>query len=296
MSLPPTSLSPRNLGPKYGFQVIYQLDKWMPRWISRPILFLGSGVAVFLMSVQRQFSREYLSEIRKKKATLFHVWWHFFNLTSYLVGRLQASHGKHLDLKVANGREHEFHQFISKTEQFLIGTFHVGYSDLLGFYLNRFERKISMIRLKMENSSEMKSLHAAHKDFIDIIWANDQQELTFALMQALADGRSLALQCDRVQHASKLEVFNFLNKQRQFPFSIYHLSAIYGIPVCFCFAFYDRRSRQVKVYPSQVYYPEHKRRQNNVKMAKKHFQMVLDELELLLQKYPYQWYNFLPLS
>lgn len=286
----------RNAGPAFGYAVLAWGDKWVPRCIFDSLVFLGAGIFLALMGSERRASREYLQILQGKDPSIWELWEHFYALTDSLIRRLRASRGWRPRLECEGDGEARMRAFAKEQGAVLFGTFHVGDSDLLGYFITDLRKTVRMVRLKVENSQDTESLQALSKGAVDFIWVNQPQELLFALKEALENHDAVALKADRIAHASRLAPFLFLGKRRMFPITIYHLSVMTRVPVIFAIgikAGYD----SMRVWASPVYRPDaNASRKENLDTAMSHFQGVLSDLEKLLAEAPYAWFNFLPLN
>ena len=188
------------------------------------------------MSAERRASRDYLALVLGRPARLAEVQRHFFEVCETLM----------LRLRVANGRPHlctledsaqDFSRWLTGKKPALLGSFHIGNSDLTGFMLvGQENRPVRLVRLRVANSHDTEALAARFGERIKFVWVNDPGELLFALKEAGASEDAVALQCDRPDHSSRKESFDFLGAKRVFPFTIYHLALIFGRPVLLSFA------------------------------------------------------------
>jgi len=154
-----------------------------------------------------------------------------------------------------------------------------------------------MLRLRLENSEDTERLEAQAGEYLKILWVNDIQDTLYTLKNVIHEKGVVAMQCDRVQHASKLQGIDFLGKKRLFPFTIYLLSILFNAPVLFVIAgIPDLKNGIVPVYTSTVYRPVHGSKIANLSEAKAHFQSVISLLETLLREEPGMWFNFEPLN
>ena len=65
----------------------------------------------------------------------------------------------------------------------------------------------------------------------------------------------------------------------------------------FCSAVPGGGADTLRIYSSPIFTPDPAAgRAANTETARRHFQAVLDQLEMLVRQYPYQWFNFLPLN
>ncbi|MEO6005668.1 MAG: hypothetical protein ABIZ04_22460, partial [Opitutus sp.] len=229
-----------------------------------------------------------------RPAKLMEVWNHFFAFTEMFV----------LRARVAEGRAHqcqplpscdEFKQMAISGRPALLGTFHFGNSDLLGFLLSQFGGHVHMIRLRMERSRDTHRLAERFGRWVTFIWVNDTANLLFAVKQAAQSGCSIAMKCDRPEHSSKTEAFHFLGEQRLFPFTIYHLAILFNLPVIFCVGVPQTPDAST-LHGSLVFEPDSASKEENLRRARAHFQAALTHLETLIRANPYLWFNFTPLN
>ncbi len=258
---------------------------------------VGTWGAVALMPGQRRDSRAYLDALLGRQVGVIHVWRHFFAYIQSLLLNLQVGAGAVLRCELAEENRAAFEQLIASGNPALYGTFHFGCSDLLGYLLGERGLQVSILRLRVGNSHDTKLLGQRYGERVSFLWVNDPQSLIFDLKAAIEAGSSLALKCDRLEFSAKSEYFSFLDADRLFPFSIYHLAMLFGLPVVFCVAVGGPGDGGVRVMASPVYRADPAAgREANLAAARRHFQAVLSELETLLRVHPYQWFNFLPLN
>jgi predicted LPLAT superfamily acyltransferase len=281
-----------NPGPPWGFRFIRFGDKLLPNPLNGWIKRIGALVALTFMVAQRRHSKAYLTQIYGGKTRFIHVWNHFSAFTFYLCDRVRAAFKEPILFDWVPGCGKEFVDLINKDDAALMGTFHVGYSDLMGFFTEVFKKKIHMLRLRLENSEDTQRLESMAGDFLKIIWVNQVEDTLYALKDVLQAGGTVAMQCDRVQHASKLEAFDFLGEKRLFPFSIYTLSILFQKPVIFVVAARAKGKERIPVVHSPIFFPDKETKAENIAAAKAHFQSVLNQLEALLKEDPYIWFNF----
>ncbi|HEX2852774.1 MAG TPA: hypothetical protein VHO24_06010 [Opitutaceae bacterium] len=284
----------RNAGPDWGYAFLAWADRVLPAWLFKPGLQLGTWIAVAGMPAERRYSRDYLREILQREPTRREIWRHFFTFTEMFM----------LRLRVAEGRAHrcrplpscdEFSALMASGRPALLGTFHFGNSDLLGFLLGEFKRHVHMVRLKVENSRDTVRLGRQFGEWVKFIWVNEHENLLFALKQAAQSGGSIALKCDRPDYSAKLEPFQFLGARRLFPFTIYHLALLFDLPLVLCVSVPGAEDESL-VHSSPVFEPGRASKEENLTRARAHFQEFLFHLEALLRSDPYLWFNFTPLN
>lgn len=287
--------APRNPGPSWGYRFLSTADRAIPETLYRPLRMAGTWIAVAVMPRQRRASRDYLRVALGREPRPTDLFRHFFAVCEALILRLRVANGTP-HLCVLGPGAGDFGKWLASSRPALLGTFHIGNSDLTGFMLVGQERKsVRIVRLRVRNSHDTEALAAHFGDGLRFVWVNEPAELLFALKEAGASGDTLALQCDRHDHSARSEVFDFLGAARTFPFTIYHLALIFGRPVLLSFGVPEGTGRSV-VHASPVFEPvEGEPRAAALERARAHFQVFLRQVEAHLRADPYQWLNFLPL-
>lgn len=211
-----------------------------------------------------------------------------------------------LKLRVANGRlipcrygagEASFREWMEKGGPMLLGSMHVGVSDMLGFQIGTIhQRRVFLVRQRVANSHDTERIEAQYGEYIKFIWVNEPGELLFALKEAAETPDAIAMKCDRLEHAARSECFEFLGARRRFPFTIYHLAILFRRPVLMSVGVPGDDGRSV-IHSSSRFEPlEGERRGLALERARAHFQEFLTLVEGLLKAQPYLWFNFIPLN
>jgi predicted LPLAT superfamily acyltransferase len=195
----------RNPGPNWGYRFICACDSLLPEIIFRPLRKLGTWVALANMTAQRRHSREYLTALLGHPPPLRLLFAHFFAFEEFLLLRLRVAHGlAHRGELAADAVG--FRELLATNEPALLGTFHIGHSDLTGFLLGRQEgRQVHMVRQRVGNSHDTEILGAQFAQWVKFIWVNEAENMLFALKDAIAAGGSVALKCDRLEFSAKTE-------------------------------------------------------------------------------------------
>jgi predicted LPLAT superfamily acyltransferase len=295
MSAPPSLL--RNPGPSWGYGFLLWAERWWPRWFFRPLLMAGTWVGLTCLPVPRAHSRAYLAVVLGRPPRIIEVWRHFFALTEVLMLKLRAGRGVPVTCTLESAHADEFWALVRSDQPALFGTFHFGGSDLLGYLLGQHGRRVSILRLRVGNSDDTRLLGERFGEHVSFLWVNDPRSLLFDLKAVLEAGASIALKCDRLEFSAKSEPFSFLGAHRLFPFTIYHLAILFDRPVVFCVAVPRGQADELQVFASPVFTPDPAlERSENLAAARRHFQVVLARLEMLIYQHPLLWFNFLPLN
>ncbi|HEY9156039.1 MAG TPA: hypothetical protein VIM69_12960, partial [Opitutaceae bacterium] len=179
---------PRNPGPSWGYRFLRGCDRCLPEFVFKPLRALGTWIALIGMPRQRRYSREYLTLVLGRRPHILDTFRHFFAFEESLM----------LKLRIANGRPHKTEiaadspQFLELTkagEAALLGTFHLGHSDIFGFLIGpRENHRVYMVRQRVGNSHETESLGRLFSKWLTFIWVNEPENLLFALKEAISSG------------------------------------------------------------------------------------------------------------
>jgi predicted LPLAT superfamily acyltransferase len=295
MVVKPASEEPRNPGPSWGYGSLRLIGRFIPEVIFRPLRAAGTWVAVLSMPRQRGLSRGYLRVVLGREPALADVHRHFLAVCEALMLRLRVADGlPHLCVLEAGASD--FAAWLASERPVLLGTFHIGDSDLTGFMLAAQEgRRVNIVRQRVGNSEDTDALAQRLGGLLRLVWVNDPGELLFALKEAGASGEAVALSCDRPDHSARSETFDFLGGARVFGFTIYHLALIFDRPVLLSFGVPDGPGRSV-VHSSPFFTPaKGEPREAQLARAREHFQAFLRRVEAYLRANPYEWLNFRPL-
>lgn len=286
----------RNPGPSWGYQVLRGVDRILPEPVFRPLRAAGTWVAVALMPRQRRHSRAYLEVVLGRGARWRDVFRHFFAFEETLMLKLRAANGRSHECALAPGTA-ALAEWLQHGGPVLLGTFHVGTSDLLGFLVGeRWRRHTVLVRLRVKNTHDTEALGARFARWVRFVWVNDPAEMLFALKDAAGAADAIALQCDRAEFSARSEHFAFLGARRRFPFAIYHLAIVLQRPVFLAVGIPgDARRTTVHASPKFETRPDEPRAEALAR-ARDHFQQFLHELESLLRQHPELWFNFRPLD
>jgi predicted LPLAT superfamily acyltransferase len=271
-------------------------DRLLPEFIFKPLRIAGTIVAWVFMPAQRRHSREYLSAVLPRPPTAGDVFRHFFAFEEALMEKLRIANGRDIPCDYdPTGTALE--AWLTGGGPILLGTFHVGVSDMLGFQLGcREKRRVYIVRRRVENSHDTDSLAEISGGCVHFIWANDPFELIFALKEAAGSGDAIAMQCDRVENALRTEAFEFLGARRLFPMTIYRLAHVLRRPVILAVGVVATGGRS-RLYGSPRFEAlAGESRPQALERAKAHFQEFLALVERLLRRQPYIWFNFIPLN
>lgn len=286
----------RNPGPSWGYRFLRWCDYLLPEAVFRPLRAGGTAIAVAVMPAQRGHSREYLALALRRRPTLADVWRHFFAFEEALMTKLRVVNGRPHRTVYGPGGE-DFRAWLETGGPVLLGTFHIGVSDLLGCQIGGYEHhEIYVVRQRVGNSHDTDKLAERFGGRLHFVWVNEPGEMILALKEAAATPGAIALQCDRVEFAARAENFEFFGVRRWFPFGIYYLAVLFARPVILSVGLPENPALSVLHASSRFDPRPGEPRAATLARARDHFGTFLRQVEALLAQQPYAWFNFLPFN
>jgi len=212
------------------------------------------------------------------------------------IGTLIALAGMPEQRRHAPGTD-DFRAWMEGGGPMLLGTFHFGVSDLQGCLIGGQEdHQVYVVRQRVGNSHDTDKLAERFGGRLHFVWVNEPGELLFALKDAAAQPAAIALQCDRAEFSARAAAFDFLGARRLFPVAIYHLALIFNRPVLLSVGVPDHPA-QATLHASPRFDPiAGESREAALARAYGHFQSFLRQVEALLRRDPYLWFNFTALN
>jgi predicted LPLAT superfamily acyltransferase len=291
-----TGTLPRNPGPSWGYGFLRWCDRLLPEFLFKPLRALGTAIALSVMPSQRRHSRDYLSVVLRRPPTARDIFRHFFAFEESLMAKLRVANGRDIPC-VYDPSASAFEAWMNSGGPILLGTFHLGVSDMLGFQIGSHEkRRVHIVRRRVGNSHDTEGLAEIGGGCVQFIWANEPSELVFALKAAADSGEAIAMQCDRIENALQTDAFEFLGTRRRFPITIYRLALIFERAVILTVGVPESGGGS-RLYGSPRFEGiAGESRREALERGKAHFQEFLRTVERLLRKQPYLWFNFIPLN
>lgn len=288
--------TPRNPGPSWGYWFLRTADRVLPECVYRPLRAFGTLIAMANMPAQRRHSRAYLEVVLGRAPRFREVFRHFFAFEEALMTKLRVINGQPHRTVYAAGAD-DFRTWLEGGGPVLLGTFHFGVSDLQGCQIGGYhDQDVYVVRQRVGNSHDTDKLAERFGSRLKFLWINDPREMLFALKDAAATPAAIALQCDRVEFAARAEAFEFLGARRLFPFTIYHLALIFGRPVLFSVGV-PESPEHATLHAAPRFDPiPGEPKEAALARAREHFQDFLRQVEALLRRDPYLWFNFTPLN
>ena len=189
--------------------------------------------------------------------------------------------------------EEYLQQIVKNNKGGLLISAHIGNFEMAGQLLNRISTKVNVVMLDEEHQMIKKYLSSVVQvKSINIIAVKSNMSHVFEINSAINRKEIVCMHGDRFVKSSKTVKCNFMGQPAMFPAGPLYLASKFNVPVSFVFAMKDS-SKHYHFYASPVrnfIYPANlKNRDQQLKLM---VQEYVKELEIIVKKYPEQWFNF----
>jgi predicted LPLAT superfamily acyltransferase len=227
-------------------------------------------------------------------------WWkrrwfvfkHFFSFGCALIDRVAILGGdtKHFSCNIDG--EHHFHNALAEGKGLLLLTAHVGNWQAAGQLLSRINVPINVTGFDKESPEITSLLNSASRQKFKLIPLTGSPTDTLPLVAALRRGEIVAMLGDRAYGSPSAQI-NFLGGVASFPIGAYVMAAIAGAPLMHVFSLRESggRYRFFRFPPQHLQMPPHHERDAYLKNCA---ELFARDLESVLKRDPFQWYNFYP--
>ncbi len=171
---------------------------------------------------------------------------------------------------------------------------HAGNWEVAGQKLKNEITKMNVVMFEAEHSAIKNYLSNVKKErnFNIITITNNNFDHVYKINEALQNNELVCLHGDRFLNGAKTEAINFLGEEAEFPIGPFILAIQLNVPVSFVYA--------MKTSSRHYHFSATKPIVNNAKMnkpekyeeAKKLLQLYVSSLEIIVKKYPNQWFNY----
>ncbi len=188
--------------------------------------------------------------------------------------------------------EQHLHQMANNNGGLIIGA-HIGNWEIAGHLLDRINKPVHIVMLDAEHK-KIKNLldNVMTQKKMNVIPIKDDMSHLFLIKEALIANEIVAIHGDRFLPGSKTMSVNFLGKDAQFPTGPFYIAMKYNKPVAFVSAVKENNKHyHLKATPPEIYLNS-KSLINRNKILHKMITDYTNELELTLNKYPEQWFNY----
>jgi predicted LPLAT superfamily acyltransferase len=219
----------------------------------------------------------------------------YYSLAESLVDKVAAYSSDKTSFAYTFTGEENLKNFISQGNGGILLSAHTGSWELFGYFLNKYYIVVNLIlmdadhkRIKELMDSTMPKLKEI-KHLHQIIFNAEKFDHIYAIREALGRKELVCMNGDRYFPGNKTITRNFLGHPAEFPLGNFQLATLFKVPVSMVFGFKESR-KSYHLYGIEPIFPEDG--ESKEKYTERIFNYYLTHLEVMVKKYPYQWFNF----
>ncbi|MDR1666370.1 MAG: lipid A biosynthesis (KDO)2-(lauroyl)-lipid IVA acyltransferase [Bacteroidales bacterium] len=207
-----------------------------------------------------------------------------------LLDRFSVYSGKHNFSLQFTGNQY-FKELIAGEKGFIIASSHTGNFELSGYLLQQNRKVIHTLVYGGETKEIMKNrTRVLHKNHISLIPVDNDLSHIFAVNDALSGGNAVSTPCDRISGSERYVECSFLEGKADFPTGAFMMAMQFDVPVIAIFVMKESLSRyHLYVRPIRI---EHADTLSKKEKAALYATTFAKELEIIVKKYPEQWFNY----
>jgi len=185
----------------------------------------------------------------------------------------------------------EFYKLLDEEKGFILTSAHVGNFELVGYLLKQEKKRIYALSFGGETKQIMENrAKVFNYNNISVIPVYEDMSHIFAVNEAFAAGEIVCMSCDRNLGSAKSVTCNFLSAQADFPIGAFMLASHFDVPVISAFVIKESLSNyHVYVKPIVLNNAISVSKREKAELLTREF---VKELEVVVRKYPEQWFNF----
>lgn len=282
--------------PERGSRLLMRFIAWLSLSVGRPVgraLLYPICAYFFVFSkTARESSREYLSTLLGRRATLWQVFRHYHTFSCVILDRPLLLSGRLDDFDIAIEGDGLFDSELIKEKGCLLLGAHLGSFDVLRA-LGLIDRGLPIKIMMYPDNSEriMAIINAINPAVASEVIALGRPEAMLQAKQHLSRGGMIGLLGDRITRGDKLVPTTFLDRAAELPAGPMLLAGILNVPVIFFCGLYRGGKRydvHFELFAEQVSLDPRSREQD--------LRIWIDRYAQRLEHYcrlaPYNWFNF----
>ena len=200
-----------------------------------------------------------------------------------------AGKKKFINLKTTGNEE--FYKLLDEEKGFILASSHIGNFELVGYLLKQDKKRIHALAFAGETKQIMENRNKVFaRNNVCLIPVLEDMSHIFAVNEALSAGDIVCMPCDRNLGSAKSITCNFLTAQADFPIGAFMLSSHFEVPIISAFVMKEGFfNYHVYVKPIVLNNTENVSKREKAALLTREF---VKELEIIVRKYPEQWFNF----
>ncbi len=253
------------------------------------------GVAAYYLIFSFSSTRSSYYYFRKRLqqpffTTILNIYKNYFVFGQTLIDRIAISFGLKDRFSFTYDGKEKMQQMLDQKKGGVIFSAHIGSFNVARYFFDDFDVKDTAIHLMVtdQESEQLKQYvgaTASSDASIQFIVIKEDMSHIFEMNDALINGEVIIFAADRYVEGVQFLQHDFLGKSVKFPSGPYKLAARRKVPVLFMYIM-KGRSKQYHLYART---PEFNEEKVTPKLV---LQEYVRNLELMVKKFPLQWFNY----
>ncbi len=281
-------------GGRFAIWLICSIASFCGRAIARLFLFPITLYFLIRRGAERRASRDYLTRVFRRRASLIEVARHIHCFASTITDRvyLLSEHFRRFELRT-HGLD-PLHAIMDRGQGVLLLGSHLGsFEALRVLSLLRPNTKVRVVLDVSHNPAITSLLGALNPEIARTVIdaGQDGTAIVLAIREALEEGALVTLLADRMHPGEKTVRAVFLGDNADFPVSPWLIASVLKVPVALCFGLFlggNRYDLHFEVLTESLHIDRRHRQQQLAQWV----QRYADRIEHHLRIAPYNWFNF----
>jgi len=281
-------------GSALSIRMIRGIGRYGGRGLARLFLFPITAYFVLRRPGERRGSRDYLTRVLGRPASLGDVARHIHTFASTILDRVFLLSEDTRRFAVDIRGVDRVHAQLDKGRGALLFGSHLGSFEVLRVLARRRpEYTIRVVLDKGHNPTMTQLLDALNPQIASTVIdaSQDGPTLMLAIKEAADQGALIALLVDRTQPGDAAVAVDFFGEPALFPTAPWLLASVLKVPVCLAFGLYhggNRYSLEFEEFSDGIHIPRQQRAAGIAALI----QRYATRLEHYTRQAPYNWFNF----
>jgi len=237
-------------------------------------------------------SRQYLRRVPGCQGNAWEVIRHIHHFSATILDRVYFLTDQFDHFSIDIHREEYLDAAMSQGKGVILLGSHVGSFEVLRCLALRHKQlPLKILMYRDHNAMITRVLDELNPDVAASVINLAEPTALFKMKEALERGELIGMLGDRVLEGEKKISCHLLGEAVNFPAGPFTLAEILGVPVIGFFGIYTGGNRY-EIHHTLLYDGQKKTAEQRAVMVKRSTQAYVDTIEDMLQRFPYNWFNF----
>jgi len=226
--------------------------------------------------------------------SLIAIYGNFFVFGQCLLDKIAVMSNSQKKLSFIYEGEEYLHRMAEEKTGGMLVSAHIGSFEIAGYLLKRVSTRVNILMFEAEHENIKQYLDTVYQNMnVNIIAIKEDMSHIYEIGKAFENKEFLCLHGDRFLDGNKTLSLPFMGRNACFPAGPFYLATKFNIPVSFVFAMKESKY-QYHFYASkpEYFYMEKLNLKKREEVIKEILSAYICSLEIMLKKYPRQWFNF----